>query len=126
MMTKKENAKETFLKTVKRLEETLSKEKTEERRDSAIKRYELCFDASWKFLKAELENQKGILCSSPNDCFKEAYRQGLISYSNEWIKMTKERNLAVHTYGEKFADSLYRELPKFLKLFKELLVNAEK
>jgi len=125
MMTKKDGAKEIFSKTIKKLEEVLQQEKTEVIRDSAIKRFELCFDASWKLIKADLENKKGVLCSSPNDCFKEAYRQGFIAYDDEWVKMAKQRNFAVHTYGEEFADALYKKLPEFLKLFKELEKNLD-
>lgn len=118
-MTKSENLKEQYLKTVKNLEETLKKEETEEIRDSAIKRFELCFDVAWKLLKALLEEME-IKCFSPNECFKEAYQQKIIDYGDLWTVMTKKRNEAVHTYKEEIAEALYRELPKFLKLFQAL------
>lgn len=124
-MTKEDGEKEKFLKTVKNLEETLQKEKTEERRDSAIKRFELCFDVAWKLIKILLEEEKGIICNSPNDCFKQAYMQGFIKYDDLWIKMVKERNAAIHTYNEKLADALYDKLPKFLELFKSLKEKIE-
>lgn len=119
-MTKSESFKEQYSKTVKNLEETLEKEETEERRDSAIKRFELCFDVAWKLIKEYLEEDRGVICASPNECFKEAYRQKVIDYSEHWTDMTKKRNEAVHTYKEELAKALYKELPKFLKLFKEL------
>lgn len=119
-MTKTESVKDDFIKTVKNLEETLKKEKTEERRDSAIKRFELCFDVAWKLIKLLLEEEKGIICNAPNDCFKQAYMQGYVKYDDLWIKMTKIRNEAVHTYKDELADALYEKLPEFLKLFEEL------
>lgn len=119
-MTKSGSEKEKFLKTVKNLEKILKLKKNDINRDAAIKRFELCFDVSWKLLKTILEEKNGMLCSSPNDCFKQAYMQKLISYDDTWIKMTKTRNEAVHTYKEQLADALYAELPGFLKLFEEL------
>ena len=119
-MTKLKSEKEKFLKTLKKLEEILKKEKNEEYRDSAIKRFELCFDAAWKALKSYLYQEKGITCLSPKDCFKEGFKRGVINYEDLWDKICDERNLAVHTYDEKFADALYNKLPKFLELFKEL------
>ncbi|HLD38203.1 MAG: hypothetical protein A3G45_00190 [Candidatus Staskawiczbacteria bacterium RIFCSPLOWO2_12_FULL_37_15] len=119
-MTKTESIKEQYFKTVKNLEETLGKEKTDERRDSAIKRFELCFDVAWKLIKEYLEENKGIICASPNECFREAYRQKIIDYSEFWLQITKERNAAVHTYKEKLAESLYQKLPEILKHFKYL------
>ncbi len=72
-MTKSDNEKEKYLKTVKNLKEVLGMPKNGINRDSAIKRFELCFDVAWKFIKIILEEKKGIVCNSPNDCFKQAY-----------------------------------------------------
>jgi len=67
-----------------------------------------------------LEEEKGIKCNSLKECFREAYRQGLIDYDEFWLKMTDWRNEAVHTYGEKFADAFYKKLSETLKRFKLL------
>lgn len=119
-MTKLESEKEKYFKTVKNLEEILKKEKNDIHRDSAIKRFELCFDVAWKLVKSYLEDHKAIICKSPNECFQQAYIQGIINYSDVWIKMAKERNESVHTYKEELAEALYKKLPEFLKLFQEL------
>ncbi len=119
-MTKLDVLKKQYQKAVERLEEILEKEKNDIIRDSAIKRFEFTFDLSWKLIKAFLEEEKGIKCVSPKECFKEAYRQGLINYDDVWLKMTDWRNEAVHVYGEKFADSFYAKLPETLKLFRLL------
>jgi len=124
-MTKEQSGKEKFFKTVANLEEILKEEKNDINRDSAIKRFELAFDVSWKFLKILLENEKGLLCYSPNDCFKQAYIQGYIKYDDLWIKMTKERNESVHTYKDELAEALYKKLPEYLKLFEDLKKNIE-
>jgi nucleotidyltransferase substrate binding protein (TIGR01987 family) len=119
-MTKLEALKNQYQKAVKKMEEILQKKKNEITRDSAIKRFEFTFDLSWKLIKAFLEKEKGISCRSPKDCFREAFSQGIIEYDKLWLKMTDWRNLAVHTYGEKFANALYRNLPSALKRFKLL------
>ncbi|MCD6412458.1 nucleotidyltransferase substrate binding protein [bacterium] len=124
-MTKFQSLKKQYQKAVKRLDEILKKRKNKIIRDSAIKRFEFTFDLAWKTIKAFLEEEKGIRCISPKECFREAYRQGLIEYDEIWLKMTDWRNSAVHTYSEKFADDLYKKLPECLKLFKELLANLE-
>lgn len=116
-MTKFEALKKQYQAVVERLKEILEKEKNDINRDSAIKRFELTFDLSWKVVKAFLEEEKGITCVSPKGCFREAYRQDLIDYDDFWLKMTDWRNEAVHTYSEKFADVLYKKLPETLKRF---------
>lgn len=119
-MTKGTALKKQYLKAVKSFDEILKKKKSDIIRDSAIKRFEICFDLSWKLIKAFLEDEKGVLCASPKDCFRQAYKLGLINYDELWLKMTNWRNEAVHTYSEKFADDLYQRLPKTLKLFQGL------
>ncbi|MBI4692007.1 MAG: nucleotidyltransferase substrate binding protein [Candidatus Terrybacteria bacterium] len=78
-MTKYEALFQEFNEALKRFEEVLQEEKTEFIRDSAIKRFELVFDLSWKTIKAWLE-EKGVSCASPLNCFKEAYHQGIIDF----------------------------------------------
>ncbi|TSC74898.1 MAG: nucleotidyltransferase substrate binding protein [Parcubacteria group bacterium Gr01-1014_30] len=112
-----------YKKAAARLKEVLAKPKTAERRDSAIKRFEITFDLAWKLTKEFLLKQKGVRCDSPKDCFREAYRASLIKYDKYWLVMIDIRNQAVHTYSEKFADSLYKKLPDILKKFKELEQN---
>ena len=46
------------------------KKKNDVVRDSAIKRFELCFELSWKTLKDFLA-EEGILCRFPRSCLKD-------------------------------------------------------
>src|SRR3989338_485159 len=119
-MTKFDELKKQYRSAVERLDEVLKVKKTDIIRDSAITRFELCFDLAWKAVKAFLEEKKGFRCASPKDCFREAYRQGLIDYSNLWMKETDWRNAAVHTYSEKLADQLFEKLRSVFKLFQTL------
>lgn len=110
-------------KAVNRLGEVLALPKTEIVRDSAIKRFEFCFDLSWKTLKAFLEEQQGVSVASPKEAFREAYRQKVIGYDNFWLELADKRNLTVHTYREAVAEEVYAILPRALEYFAELLAK---
>jgi len=120
-MTKLDALKIQYQRAFSRFREILEKEKNEVTRDSAIKRFEFTFDLAWKTIKAFLEEKKGISISSPKECFREAFRQGLIDYDELWLKMTDWRNEVVHIYKEKLADNLYKKLPTALKYFQILI-----
>ena len=87
-MTRFEVPLQQFERAVLRLDEVLRLEKNEFMRDSAIKRFEMTFDLSWKAVKAFLEEFRGVPCSSPKGCFREAYRQGLLEYDEFWLELT--------------------------------------
>lgn len=124
-MTKLDATITQFERAYKRLEEVLAVPKTDIVRDSAIQRFEFTIDLSWKMVKALLETRHGISCNSPKDCFREAYRQGLLSYDDAWIKLVDLRNETAHTYNEETAERIYKELPIALKHFTELLTAAK-
>ncbi len=98
-----------FQRATVRLAEVLNLEKTDIVRDSAIKRFELCFDLAWKCIQA-YAHQEGIECHSPRSCLKTAFQLKLINYDDNWLKMLDDRNLAVHTYKEKYADEIFGRL----------------
>ncbi|MCK4418295.1 HI0074 family nucleotidyltransferase substrate-binding subunit [Candidatus Aerophobetes bacterium] len=116
---------EDFKKTIARLEEAMSLEKTGIVRDSAIKRFELCFDLAWKCIKF-YAREEGIECNSPRACLKVAFQLNLISYDENWLKMLDDRNLTVHIYKEKYADEVYSHLSLYAGLLKELARKLEK
>ncbi len=124
-MTKLEAIFDDLNKAALRLEEVLELEKTAIHRDSAIQRFEFCFDLAWKSIKVFLEEKKKVVCNSPTDCFREAYRQGLIEYDEEWLKTADMRNKTSHTYNEEFAEEVYKKLPIVLKNFKQLLAALQ-
>jgi len=114
-----------FENCLQRFEEVLQKPKDEFIRDSAIKRFELCFELCWKTLKDFLARE-GIICRSPRGCFKEAYSLGLIEDKDEWLLMLEDRNLSVHTYSEELAEELYSHLKGHLNAMKQLLRKLKK
>jgi len=120
-MSKLEAVTNQFERALKRLDEVLREPENSIIRDSAIQRFEFSLDLAWKSVKAFLEEKKGVTCNSPKDCFREAYRQGLIEYDDAWIKYVDMRNETVHTYKEEVAEKIYSELPTVLKHLKALL-----
>lgn len=119
-MTKFQSLHEDYNRALKRFEEILKAPKNDIVRDSAIKRFELVFDLGWKTLKAFLEEYHGVSCASPRNCFKEAFRVGVIDYDEGWLRLIIDRNYTVHTYKEVFAEKIYGELPNKLQFFQKL------
>lgn len=110
-----------FEKAAERLDEVLALEETDVVRDSAIQRFEICFELAWKTLKTHLEEEHNAVCSSPRSCFREAFHQGIIKHDPFWIELTVLRNYTSHTYNEKMAKRVYEGLPEALRHFQELL-----
>jgi nucleotidyltransferase substrate binding protein (TIGR01987 family) len=111
-----------FEKAVARLKEVLDLKKTDVIRDSAIKRFELCFDLAWKCIQA-YARREGLDCQSPRACLKTAFQLGLIDYEDDWLKMLDDRNLSVHTYKEKYAEEIFSRIKHYSEMFERLLTK---
>ncbi len=79
-MTKLEALTVQFRSAVQRLQEVIAMPKNQIVRDSAILRFEIALDLSWKVLKNYLEDVHGILCASPKGCYREAFKLGILEY----------------------------------------------
>lgn len=110
---------------VERLAEVLKMEKDPVVRDSAIKRFEIVFDLSWKATKAFLE-ERGLFCTSPKSCLQEAFRQGIVENDAQWLKILEMRNETVHTYNQLTAEEIYQELPETIEAFHDLVGRLQK
>lgn len=111
-----------FEQALERLQEVLDEPKTDVVRDAAIKRFEFTFELSWKAVQKFLAGE-GVSCVSPKNCFKEAYKVGLMKDSPLWVRMIEDRNMTVHTYNASVADEIYGRLSSYIPLFAELLGN---
>lgn len=110
-----------FAQALERLKEAVRMEPNDIVRDSAIQRFEFTLDLGWKTLKTFLEETKGLISTSPKECFREAYRQHLISNDEEWLALVDMRNETVHTYDEATAEKIFRSLPDAIRAFETLL-----
>lgn len=59
------------------------------------------------------------------ECFKLAFQLKLIEYDEKWLEMIGDRNLTAHVYREEIAESVYKKLPLYCKMFKNLLKNLK-
>ena len=120
-MTKGAALRADFERATARLAEALALPKDAIVRDSAIQRFEISFELCWKFLKAYLEEEHNVSCTSPRTCFRAAFKHGVIADDPFWIDLTVLRNYTVHTYNEDLADYMYSRLPETVTRFRALL-----
>jgi len=120
-MSKRRSLRVDFDRATARLEEALALPKNDIVRDSAIQRFEISFELCWKFLKAYLEEEHNMSCTSPRTCFRAAFRNRVIKDDPFWIDLTVLRNYTVHTYNEQLADYVYSRLPEAVNRFRALL-----
>jgi len=119
---------EDFEKALKNLDEAVNIASTDIEIDGAIKRFELCYEISWKLIKEWLAD-KGIICKNPRDCFKYAYENNLIKDEKIWLEMIEDRNELVHTYASEESRIIFERIKEnYLEAFKELykIIKGEK
>jgi len=109
-----------FKRALDRLKEVLSLDRTPVVRDSAIKRFEFCFDLAWKTIKSYAKDQ-GLECNSPREAIKTAFQLKLIDYDEQWFDLLDDRNSTVHLYREEYANKVYERLPGYLGMFARLI-----
>ena len=107
-----------FEKAVNNLEIACKEAKDDLEIDGAIKRFELCYELSWKLIREYLSDM-GIICNNPRDCFKHAYKNELIDSEDIWLKMIDDRNTLVHVYT-------FEESRKIFDNIKDLYLNSLK
>ncbi|WP_353686783.1 HI0074 family nucleotidyltransferase substrate-binding subunit [Thermodesulfovibrio sp. 3462-1] len=88
--------------------------------DGVIKRFELCYELSWKAIRIYLEDL-GIICKNPRECFKQAKINGLIEDEITWMEMIETRNRLVHEYSAEFSREIFEEIKtKYVKILEDL------
>ncbi len=111
---------ENFEKAFLNLKEATEFAKSDLDIDGAIKRFELCYELSWKLIKEYLAD-KGIIVKNPMDTFREAVKNGLIEDEEDWMKMIEDRNFLVHTYSSEESRTVYERIKStYIKLFESL------
>ncbi|MDQ7032456.1 MAG: HI0074 family nucleotidyltransferase substrate-binding subunit [Desulfonauticus sp.] len=124
----REKVKRTFLNFESAIENLKSaiKETTKESEindlnvDGTIKRFELCYELSWKMIKVYLEDL-GIICKNPRDCYKQAKINDLIFNDEIWMEMIDARNRLVHEYSLNFSRIIFQNIvDKYFNVLEEL------
>jgi nucleotidyltransferase substrate binding protein (TIGR01987 family) len=60
---------------------------------------------------------------APRDCFRAAFRLGLIDRDARWIAMVEDRNRTTHAYDAETARKGYEALRTYAGLFDSLLAR---
>lgn len=98
---------------------------TELERAGIIQFFEIAFELSWKLMKDYLEAQE-LYTKSPRETIKQAYQIELIDDGHIWIDALADRNLTVHTYDDKLAEKMVKDIvqiyfPELKKLYEKLI-----
>jgi nucleotidyltransferase substrate binding protein (TIGR01987 family) len=106
------------------LEEGLEKPEDAIVRDACVQRFEFTFEMAWRAVQA-FATVEGLDCVSPRECFRTAFRLGLIENDPVWMAMVEDRNRTSHIYDEDVAREIYGTLPGYARLFRTLLTALQ-
>ena len=88
------------------------------KRDAAILRFVHAYEAVWRAAQRHLIEAEGIELGTPNGTIRGCRDAGLLSdaETEAALQMTRDRNLAVHTYNERLAEDLSSRLPRHVEI----------
>ena len=92
-------------------------------RDSVIKRFEFCYDITWKYLKQYLEDTLGVIAKSPKPVFQEAFKQTIINEQElgTLLSMVDDRNTTSHVYSEETAEEISYRISNYYIVIKNII-----
>lgn len=115
-----------FEKALNNLKMGAENAKTDIEIDGTIKRFELCYELSWKLIKEYLADL-GIICKNPRDCFKYAVENDVIENETIWLEMIDDRNFLVHAYSSEDSRKIFENIKdKYLNLFLHLFIYLKR
>ncbi len=120
-----EKAYERFANAADRKEEFYKEGYSDIYLDLVVRRFEFTYEMSWKCIKRYLD-YIGIECTSPRDCFKEAFSQKIITDETVWIGMIEQRNLSSHIYDEDEIKEILGKIGDYKNAFQDLLQTFKK
>jgi nucleotidyltransferase substrate binding protein (TIGR01987 family) len=98
-----------FSEALKSLNEGVSRAVDELDKDGVIQRFEFTVELLWKMLKIYLENE-GIICKTPKECLKNAFRIGLIKDDEDFLDMLEDRNRTSHIYSKEETEEIFERI----------------
>lgn len=100
-----------YLKALSRLEEFIQRDdlnKLEEQ--GLIKSFEYTYELAWNTIKDFYENQGETGIQGSKDAFKLAFNRSLINDGDTWMQMILDRNNSSHSYDEKIAKEIVKNI----------------
>ncbi|MPM24771.1 hypothetical protein SDC9_71256 [bioreactor metagenome] len=95
-------------------------------RDSIIKKYETLEDLTWKLL-SKIFKASGLDINNPRGCYKQAFKEGLISDIDIWSDILVSRNSTAHIYDEYDYEEIKNNIVNnYTNAIEELLNNILK
>ncbi|MGA2669646.1 MAG: HI0074 family nucleotidyltransferase substrate-binding subunit [Ignavibacteria bacterium] len=98
-----------YTNAIRKLDEGTSSAIDELDKDGVIQRFEFTIELLWKMLKLYLEDQ-GIICNTPKECLKAAFRIGLIDNEEAFLNMLQDRNKMSHLYSKEESEEIYERI----------------
>ncbi len=118
-----EYALKTFQNAYGSLKEASEIAKDELDKDGTIQRFEFTFELLWKTLKIFLEDE-GIICKTPKECLKEAFRVGWIKDAEGFLDMLEDRNKTSHIYDKTTSETIFQRIKDlYINYIGELIEN---
>ncbi|MDP3788510.1 MAG: HI0074 family nucleotidyltransferase substrate-binding subunit [Candidatus Chromulinivorax sp.] len=89
---------------------------------SVIKHLEMCYEASWKFLKVYIELHFEQKLNSPKTVFRQCFTFRLLNEQTVEILLdvNEIRNTLTHTYNEETAQAVCTKIDEYYKIFKKV------
>ena len=85
-----------------------------------IKAFEFTHELAWNVMKDYFEYQGITSIAGPRDAMREAFQRHLIGDGEKWMDMIKSRNMSLHTYNQKTADQIGKQVVEvYFSLFQE-------
>lgn len=89
---------------------------------SVVKHFEMCYEASWKFLKYYLEVNFNEIINSPKQVFRQCFTSGLLDEQTVQglLDINEARNTTTHTYDEENAKEICKRIESYYQIFKKI------
>lgn len=85
-----------------------------------VKAFEFTHELAWNVMKDYFEYQGNTAITGPRDAMREAYQRNLINDGEKWMDMIKSRNMSAHTYNQKIADEIGKQVIEvYFSLFQQ-------
>lgn len=103
-----------FQRSIKQLENAFAimdeRDLTELERQGLIQAFEYNYELAWNVIKDFYTYQGVMGIAGSRDAFRQAFKRGLVSDGEVWMKMVDDRIKTVHTYNEEVAEEILKHI----------------